>query len=337
MSEGKIINILESVTIPSMEKILFQMKNCICKIKVKGASGTGFFCMIPIENKKIVCLITSYQLLNEKYFNNNNKINILYNDYKEAKEINIDKERIKYFNKKYDITIIEILKSDEINNYLELDDNLFKKEIKIFYEEKTIYSIQYPQGNNISVSYGILNNIDENYIINHTCNTIEGTYCSPILNLSNNKVIGINNEFNLLSGILLNLPLNDFINKNKQKQKPNLKKAITLPNYDDIIPIDMIPNGIDQINSNGENNNRTNVIFNHYTGMRTNLSVKFGTTIDLLLKEYLKKINRSNIIGTNEYIFMFKGGRIKFGDQTPVEKIFGHLNLVEVLRTKTLI
>ena len=99
----------------------------------------------------------------------------------------------------------------------------------------------------------------------------------------------------------------------------------------------MIPNGIDQINSNGENNNRTNVIFNHYTGMRTSLSVKFGTTIDLLLKEYLKKINRSNLIGTNEYIFVFKGGRIKFGDQTPVEKIFGHLNLVEVLRTKTLI
>ena len=357
MSEGKIINILESVTIPSMEKILFQMKNCICKIKVKGASGTGFFCMIPIENKKIVCLITSYQLLNEKYFNNNNnKINILYNDYKDAKEIDLDKERIKYFNKKYDIAIIEILQSDEINNYLELDDNLFKKEIKIFYEEKTIYSIQYPHGNNISVSYGILNNIDNNYIINHTCNTIKGSYCSPILNLSNNKVIGINNEFNLLSGILLNLPLNDFINKNKQKQKPNLninisnnnnnnklninkklKKAITLPKYDDIIPIDMIPNGIDQINSNGENNNRTNVIFHHYTGMKTSLTVKFGTTVDLLLKEYLKRINRSNIIGTNEYIFIFKGGRIKFGDQTPVEKFFGHFNLVEVLRSKTLI
>ncbi len=337
MSEGNNINILESVTLPSMEKILYQMKYCICNIKVKGASGTGFFCMIPIENKKMVCLITSYQLLNEKYFNNNNKINILYNDYKEAKEINIDKERIKYFNKKYDITIIEILKSDEINNYLELDDNLFKKEIKIFYEEKTIYSIQYPQGNNISVSYGILNNIDENYIFNHTCNTIEGAYCSPILNLSNNKVIGINNEFNLLSGILLNHPLNDFINNNKQKQKPNLKKATTLPNYDDIIPLNMIPNEIDEINSNRENNNRTNIIFHHYTGMKTSLTAKFGTTVDLLLKEYLKRINRSNIIGTNEYIFIFKGGRIKFGDQTPVEKIFGHLNLVEVLRTKTLI
>ena len=349
MSEGNNINILESVTLPSMEKILYQMKYCICKIKAKGASGTGFFCMIPIENKKMVCLITSYQLLNEKYFNNNNKINILYNDYKEAKEINIDKERIKYFNKKYDITIIEILKSDEINNYLELDDNLFKKEIKIFYEEKTIYSIQYPHGNNISVSYGILNNIDENYIINHTCNTIEGAYCSPILNLSNNKVIGINNEFNLLSGILLNLPLNDFINKNKQKQKPNLyinisnniynkkiiinhtnitqsnskeqkikktlKKAITLPNY----------------------NNKTNVVFQHYTGFKTNLIVEFGTTIDLLLKEYLIKINRENIIDTDEYIFRFNGSKIKFGDQTQVEKIFGSYGFVDVLRAKTLI
>ena len=218
-----ITNKIEPIAISGIEKILYQMKNCVCKVKVKGLSGTGFFCIIPTGNKKMICLITSYQLLNEKYFNINNKINILFNDNKEAKEIYLDKKREKYFNPKFDITIIEIIKSDGINHYLELDDNLFKNEINIYYDEKSIYSIQYPQGNNISVSYGILNNINNDYIINHTCNIIKGAYCSPIMSLSNNKVIGINNEFSFNSGVLLNYPLNDFINKIKLKQKPNLK------------------------------------------------------------------------------------------------------------------
>ena len=212
-----------------------------------------------------------------------------------------------------------------------------------------IYSIQYPQGDNISVSYGILNNIDENYIFNHTCNTIEGAYCSPILNLSNNKVIGINNEFKLFRGILLNHPLKDFINKNKQKQKPNLNINISNNIYNKKIIINHT--NITQSNSKEQKikktlkkaitlpnyNNKTNVVFQHYRGFKTNLIVEFGTTIDLLLKEYLIKINRENIIDTDEYIFRFNGSKIKFGDQTPVEKIFGSYGFVDVLRAKTLI
>ena len=54
---------------------------------------------------------------------------------------------------------------DNINNYLELDDNI---ELNEEYIDETIYIIQYPEGE-LSVLYGILNNIyvDKKYSFNH--------------------------------------------------------------------------------------------------------------------------------------------------------------------------
>ena len=41
----------DPITIEGTERILLQMKNCICKIiKKDGEKGTGFFCKIPIPN-----------------------------------------------------------------------------------------------------------------------------------------------------------------------------------------------------------------------------------------------------------------------------------------------
>ena len=99
-----------------------------------------------------------------------------------------------------DITIIEIKEEDNINNYLELDDNIindiinnnnYNKE----YINETIYIIQYPE-NKLSVSYGILENIymDKKYNFNHKCSTKGGSSGSPILNIKSNKLIGIHKE-----------------------------------------------------------------------------------------------------------------------------------------------
>ena len=64
----------------------------------------------------------------------------------------------------------------------------------------------------------ILNEIN-NYDIKHSCSTNNGSSGSPILNLKNNKVIGIHKQgskiFNFNIGTLLNYPLNDFIKNNK--------------------------------------------------------------------------------------------------------------------------
>ena len=89
--------------------------------------------------------------------------------------------------------IKELKEEDNIKEYLELDDNIFKDNEKVFYEEKPIYIIQYPKrsdGEEACVSYGILNKIDKNNIM-HKYSTDIGSSGSPILSLKNNKVIGM--------------------------------------------------------------------------------------------------------------------------------------------------
>ena len=198
------------------------MINCICRIKKKGANGTGFFCIIPLnENTYMNCLITNYHVLNEKYFKENKEINLLLNDDNETKKIDLNIKRRIYYNKEYDTTIIELKEEDNIKEYLELDDNIFKDNEDLLYEEKSIYILQYPKGVEACVSYGILSKI-KNYDIIHKCSTDSGSSGSPILNLKNNKVIGIhkgspNYAKNFNYGTLLKYPLNNFINQNKTK------------------------------------------------------------------------------------------------------------------------
>ena len=219
--EKKIKRSADPVNISNTRRILNQMINCICKIKIRSANGTGFFCRIPLDqNNNIICLLTNYHVLNEEYLIKNKEIHILLNDDKEAKKIDLNIKRIIYYYKECDITIIELKQEDNIKEYLELDDNIFKDNEKIFYEEKSIYIIQYPNGDEACVSYGILNKINKNDIL-HICSTDNGSSGSPILNLKNNKVIGIHrgspdHAKNYNCGTLLKYPLIDFINKNKR-------------------------------------------------------------------------------------------------------------------------
>ena len=59
---------------------------------------------------------------------NENEINIKIKEENESRIINLE-NRIKYFNKEYDIAIIEI-KDNEIKNYLKLDDNIINDILK---------------------------------------------------------------------------------------------------------------------------------------------------------------------------------------------------------------
>ena len=206
------------------KKIIEQMERDICKINIGMNQGTGFFTKIPFpnENKMLPVLITNNHVINNDILNKDN-MNIELDIKKEekTKEI-ILKNRMKYTNEEYDITIIEIKEEDNINNYLELDDIIindilnnenYNKE----YKNKTIYIIQYPE-NNLSVSYGILDKIyeDKKYNFKHKCNTKGGSSGSPILNINNNKIIGIHKEgtkqYN--KGTFLNYPIKEFIKLN---------------------------------------------------------------------------------------------------------------------------
>jgi hypothetical protein len=98
--------------------------------------------------------LTNYHNIDEKYLNENNEISLLLKDNTEPKFIDLFQKREKYYNKDYDISIIEILKSYKIKKFLELDENIFKENNKISYKDESIYILQHQKGRNALVSYG---------------------------------------------------------------------------------------------------------------------------------------------------------------------------------------
>ena len=196
---------IEPINISSSKKILEQMINCICKIEVRNKKiGTGFVCKV----NSMIFLMTCYSIIDEKYLKENKELDLSLNDGNAHIKIDLRIKREIYFNKEYATTFIELRKEDKIKNFIELDDNLFEDNENINYNSKSIYILQYLYRKEIHVSFGYINGINEKNEIKHLCYTDKGSIGSPILNLINNKVIGIN--IGLGYGILLKYPLNNF-------------------------------------------------------------------------------------------------------------------------------
>jgi len=254
------------------KKLIHQMKQNICKIKIEDEQGTGFFCKIPFPDKNTMLpvFITNNHLINKEFlFGANKQITFKIKEDTEYKNINLN-NRLRYTNEEYDITIIEIKETDGINHYLELDDDIINDIIKndnqnFDYIDQTIYIIQYPRGE-LSVSYGILKNIylNEKHNFSHKCNTEGGSSGSPILSI-NNKLIGVHkegiyNKFN--KGIFLNYPIKEFIKKNynilntnKTRINNNKEEKEKFLNYN---------NDIEIINNENYNYNKNNILLNQF-------------------------------------------------------------------------
>ena len=229
-----------AITYECTEKILDQMKSKVCNIKIKKGLGTGFFCKIPFptKDKLLPVLITNNHIIDEKVLESKDiPIFIYTKESRTFKQFKLN-NRLCYTSKEYDVTIIQIIEKDEINHFLELDENVIENITDIknnindnsnnIYINENIYLIQYPEGD-LSVSYGILDEIVNNkkYQFNHLCSTKFGSSGSPILNIKNNKVFGlhkhasIKNNYN--KGTFLNIPLKEFINQNaNQYNKINI-------------------------------------------------------------------------------------------------------------------
>ena len=222
--EKYVINSPEPVSIDGTEKILFQMKNCICKIhKSNGVNGTGFFCKIPFNHNSnlLPVLITNNHIIDENDIKQNKKIYITINDEKESRSIIIDNSKKTFTSPELDVTIIEInILFDKIYDFLEIDESIQKEQnfIENTFMRKSIFVLHYPKGKNINVSYGLLPNI-KNKFINHLCTTDNGSSGSPILLLDTFKVIGIHcgssNQFKYNKGIFIKYALNEFIKNNE--------------------------------------------------------------------------------------------------------------------------
>jgi len=200
------------VSIKGIQKILFQMENCMCKIDLEnGKIGIGYLCKIPFHNNNnlLPVLITNYNTLNK-----NNKI-LSFTINNELKKIVIDKSRKKYINIDKNIIIIEIKPNkDKIYNYLEFDEiYIYKNKEKFEYNNKLIYIINY-QNEELNVLYGLINDIIDNQEIE---------YGSIILSLETFKIIGIYvenlNNYNINYCIFIKNLIDEF---NKYKKEINI-------------------------------------------------------------------------------------------------------------------
>ena len=303
---------VKPVSLNSISKIKEQMETCIFKINISipndNIAGTGFFCLIPFQNKNLPVMITNNHIINEEILKKEQFIPLKLNNLNIRIQIN-DNRKI-YTNQNYDITIIEIIpEKDNIFNFLELDEEItFKSDeyLDMCLKRSSIYLLYSEES--LLVSYGIIKGILEKKILHH-CSCGSCSSGAPLLNLSNNKVIGIHFGFsdkkNYNCGTLLKFPINEFINLHKdyiisngvcsekymnkintsnintsekvfEKPKKNLEEELKLEKE----KIKKLEEKINQLNDLLKNNN--NNINNNINKNRNNNNVNVGNPNDLL-------------------------------------------------------
>ena len=238
--ENMIIDSPLPISAMKTEIILKQMRYSVGKIILNNETGTCFFVNIFYENQKASVLMTAYHVINEKNINNFKYITL--NDDQITLEININKDTKIYYGKDFDITIIEIQHKEIGENkdkikFLELDD-IFKPSLENIYKNNSIYIPQYIKGNEVVVSFGLLKGIKDGNI-RHKCCTEKGSSGSPILNILNNKVIGLHKGggHNINLGSYLNKPIREYFSNFKKENEINLsitiydKKHLFKPTY----------------------------------------------------------------------------------------------------------
>ena len=217
VDEG-IIN--KSKGIQSLEGSEYEkMGKYICRID--GASmGTGFFCKIQVLNELIPVLMTNHHVIDDEFIQNKKHLPIYINNENKVLKINNDRKIYSSIKDKYDIMIIR-LKEGEVNNYLEIDRNIFEYDSENNYKNEGIYILHYPNAEEAKVSKGKGIEKVNDYDIKHWCHTEPGSSGGPILSKKTNKVIGIHKgsigkgtcEYNI--GTFLKFPLINAEDKNQ--------------------------------------------------------------------------------------------------------------------------
>ena len=223
------------IDIEGSKIILFQMKNCICKIlKEDGSHGTGFFCKIPFDESILYLLITNNHILNEYDIEDDKNIEIAINDNKICINLKLDKWRKRFTDSFLDVTFIEINpENDNIKYFLDIDENI-NINLNNYFSKKSIYILHYPKGDKVKVSYGLSQKILNNNI-QHYCCTEKGSSGSPILLLETFKVIGVHigaplHSFEYNTGNFIKSAISIF--KNKEKDKLRNKLSISQTKYE---------------------------------------------------------------------------------------------------------
>ena len=172
---------------------LTKVLKSVCKIINENKVGTGFLIKLYKDEKELNCLMSNEHVITKEMIELNKIIDIKYNYEEKWIKIKLDEnERYILYNKKMDVTIIEI-KKDEIKDKYFLLPNINNN---IEYINKDIYIVQYPEGNKLSYSEGKIIKINNNEII-YDASTKSGSSGSPILLINTIKVIGIHKQGNI--------------------------------------------------------------------------------------------------------------------------------------------
>ena len=218
------------LSIDKRKKIYKKVINSICKIIINDIDkGYGFFCQIPNrkpddKNDKIKVLITSTRTLSLEYIKSNIYLELLLNEGKTKKKIELNDDRIYYINEKLNLTFIEInseFDSIDKNYFLKLDKNIYEeKDLNNIYKNNNIYTIESPHFKTDYIYISKISEINNNYL-SYESRTIFKCYCTPIFNLENNRILAINLDENYLydntinNSLCFNNIINEFINRNE--------------------------------------------------------------------------------------------------------------------------
>ena len=212
-------NSVGPIFIKSAEIIISQMRKCLCKIVSENMRSTGFFCKIPYPDMShLLPVLVTADFAFRKGIKKGDSINISINDDQELKTIKIDDNRKIFINKQYNTAFIELTPEDKINDFLEIDYDIFQKEnyAEYAYPMKSIYVLHYPKGHIAAMNPGTLKKfLDDKKEFSHYCNTQAGSSGGPILLLDNFKVIGFHKasrsdmDYNI--GGFIKYPIEEFI------------------------------------------------------------------------------------------------------------------------------
>ena len=219
----------DGFTTTQSEYIYNQIERSLCKIICKNMGyGTGFLCNFKYTYSNIIpLLITNNNILEKDDIDLGKTIAFFIGNEKKKHKIKIGDSRKKYINDKYNITIIEIKETDKINTttLLEIDNDIFRNDLKDIYSEISAYLLYYENDRDAKYSSGQIKNIeDDNYTFEHTCESEVSSLGGPLLNLANYKVVGIHKGIeegknNKKIGILLKAPLEEFLKINSVNKK----------------------------------------------------------------------------------------------------------------------
>ena len=207
------------------EKLTNDFQKNAIKILLGDSFGTGFFCIIYLDNNKpMPVLFTCYHVLNEDYIEKNQFLyfNFLYNGNNTKGSIDLKIKRIFYLDEDLDVTIIEIKEEDnmDIYSFFEMDNSIILNNPNILHHN--VYLLHFPSGfESIQYSQGVISGLIKNVNFTTDYSTKPGSSGSPIFDYKSNLVIGMHQkakkEEKIGSGIILKYAVNKFTKVNKEE------------------------------------------------------------------------------------------------------------------------